>query len=82
MDRLQIENYIKGLLAKELSIDPSTITKESTFYDLGLDSVNSIFLIHEIEEEYTIEIDPISIYDNPSLMLFSEYIKRLVDESS
>ena len=76
----ELITYFKGLLSKELKIDPEKISEKDTFYDLGLDSVNSIFLIHEIEEKFNVDIDPIAIYDNPTLSSFSAYINQLINE--
>lgn len=81
VNELEIKRRIIELLSKELKIDANQIKDDSTFYDLGLDSVNSIFLIYELEKEFHIDIDPLAIYDNPSLQLFTLYLKKLIHEA-
>ena len=47
---------IKRIIADKLRCDIKTIKEESTFADLGADSIDSIELIMRFEEEYNIEI--------------------------
>lgn len=48
---------IKKLIVKQLGVDESKITENSSFLDdLGADSLDIIDLIIEIEEEFNIEI--------------------------
>lgn len=72
-----ILDFLRKKIAAELRINESVIANDSSFHQLGLDSVNSLFLLNEVEEHFQIDIDPLSLYDNPTLDSFSEY---LVDE--
>jgi len=48
---------IKKLIAKELNIDPETITQESKLSeDLAVDSLDAIELIMTLEEEFGVSI--------------------------
>jgi len=47
---------IKGIIADKLPCEPGDIKKESTFADLGADSLDSVELIMGFEEEFSIEI--------------------------
>lgn len=48
---------VKAILAKQLRIDPSTITMESRIKaDLGADSLNILQLLMKIEDDYGITI--------------------------
>lgn len=46
---------IKAILQDKLDIDPETVTEESTFDSLNIDSLDMVELICELEE--TCEID-------------------------
>ncbi len=70
----EIQEIIKKIIANELAISPQEIVPTSSFYDLGLDSVNSIFLLAEMETTLDIHIDPMSVYDNPTIESFSKYL--------
>ena len=71
---LEIQNEIKEIIATELALSPDEIDNTKSFHDLGLDSVNSIFLLAKMEEKLDVYIDPLSVYDNPTVMSFSEYL--------
>ena len=47
---------IKEIIAGQLNIEAGTITEESTFADLGADSLDLYELIMALEEEYDVEI--------------------------
>ncbi|MDF2557217.1 MAG: acyl carrier protein [Bacillales bacterium] len=49
---------VTGILAGNLGIDASKITSESTFEDLGLDSLDTVDLLMSIEEEFGVSIEP------------------------
>lgn len=46
---------VKGILQENLDIDPETVTEESTFESLGVDSLDMVELICEIEEKCDVE---------------------------
>ena len=48
---------IVAILADYKDIDPSTITMESTFADLGVDSLDTAELIMNMEDEFNITIE-------------------------
>jgi len=47
---------VKELLAEHLDIDASEINGETSFEDLGIDSLDTVEIIMELEEEFGIEI--------------------------
>lgn len=46
------------LLANHLEMDPSEITEETTFEDLGVDSLEAVEIMMEMEDEFGFEINP------------------------
>ena len=50
------EKVIK-ILADHLEMEESEITKETTLDELGVDSLDAVELIMEIEDEFGIEIE-------------------------
>ena len=62
---------VKELLAAHLEIDLDTITDDSTFEDLGIDSLDAVEILMEMEDEFGIEIQPGSVTLNT--------VKDLVD---
>lgn len=47
---------VKKLLAEHLDMDQSEITEKTTFDDLGIDSLDTVEILMEMEEEFGIEI--------------------------
>jgi acyl carrier protein len=50
------ETIVK-LLADRLDCDPSTIKPEDTFHDLGIDSLDTVDLLMNLEDELGISIE-------------------------
>lgn len=46
---------IKDILQQNLDIDPETISEESTFDSLGIDSLDMVELICELEDRMDVE---------------------------
>lgn len=55
--KMTIEKVIK-LIAEHLDMDESEITEDSTFEDLGIDSLDAVEIMMETEDEFGIEITP------------------------
>ena len=46
------------VLANHLEMDASEITEETTFADLGVDSLEAVEIMMEMEDELGVEINP------------------------
>jgi acyl carrier protein len=58
MDREEIKNRVKKVIAKVLEIDESEISDNANFsFDLGASSLKSIQLVAAFQEEFNIEMD-------------------------
>ena len=49
---------VKELLAEHLEMDAAEITEETTFEDLGVDSLDTVEILMEMEDEFGIELKP------------------------
>lgn len=61
---------VKSLLADHLEIEESEITESTTFDDLGIDSLDTVEIMMEMEDEFGIEIKPAEV---------GKSVKELVD---
>ena len=52
---------VKTLLAEHLEIEESEITETTTFEDLGIDSLDTVEIMMEMEDEFGIEIKPAEV---------------------
>ncbi len=54
---MTIFEKVQEVLVKELSLDQEEVTMEKTFTDLGIDSLDLVELVMELEEEFDITIE-------------------------
>jgi len=58
MDREEIKNRVKKVIAKVLEIDESEVSDNANFsFDLGASSLQSVRLVAGFQEEFNIEMD-------------------------
>ena len=48
---------IRAMIADKMDIDPSTVTEESTFEELKLDSLDLVEIVMDVEDEFDICIE-------------------------
>ena len=66
-------DQIKELLANSLSIDADTITEASSFSeDLGIDSLDIVELLMNVEEEFGVSIEP-----DPSIATVGDLMAKI-----
>lgn len=53
---MDVMQTIKDILEENLNIDPATVKPESTLDDLGIDSLDTVELICDLEERCNIEM--------------------------
>lgn len=52
---------VKELLAQHLEMDESEITDETTFEDLSIDSLDTVEILMEMEDEFGVELKPAEV---------------------
>lgn len=58
MDRSEVQNRVRNVVARVLKVDESQVAEEANFiFDLGADSMQSLELVAAFEEEFGIEMD-------------------------
>jgi len=58
MERSEIQNRVKSVIARVLKIKAEDIADNANFiFDLGADSMQSVELVAAFEEEFNIEMD-------------------------
>jgi acyl carrier protein len=69
---MNIEQRVIEIIAREQHLDPGTVRLDSTFAELGIDSLDGINIVFALETEMNI-----SIPDNVAMMMKS--VQQVVD---
>lgn len=78
---MAIEERVKQVVAKQLKVDESEITKESEFVkDLGAESMQSIELVAAFEEEFDIEMEEDAALQVKTVGKAMEFIEKAMQE--
>lgn len=67
---------VKELLAEHLEMDVNEITDETTFADLDIDSLDTVEILMEMEDEFGIEIKPSEV--GKSVKELTDYINAKI----
>ena len=57
MEELDMYEKLVSFAAKQLELDPADITPESTFESLGIDSLDIVEMIMDLEGELGVELE-------------------------
>jgi len=69
---MNIEQTVIDIIAREQHLDPGTVRLDSTFAELGIDSLDGINIVFALETEMNI-----SVPDNVAMMMKS--VRQVVD---
>lgn len=76
MDRSEVQNRVRNVVARVLKVDESQVAEEANFiFDLGADSMQSLELVAAFEEEFGIEMDQDKALDVQSVGDAVDFIK-------
>lgn len=70
----QIIDNVKEILVEELYIEPDDIGMDTSFYELGVDSVIGVDLVKRINQLYHVKLGAVKIYQYPNLIEFARYL--------
>lgn len=70
----EVLNFIKKEIAEETKLPIEKIDINTSFHHLGLDSLSAILILHNIEKEFSIELNTIHFWDYPTPASFTEFI--------
>jgi len=78
----EVLNFIKKEIAEETKFPVEKIDVDSSFHSLGLDSLSAIVILHNIETEFNIELNPIHFWDYPPPEKFANLIVQQYTQKS
>jgi acyl carrier protein len=70
----EVLNFIKKEIAEETKFPIEKIDVDTSFHELGLDSLSAVLILHNIEKEFAIDLNPIHFWDYPTPSEFAGFI--------
>jgi acyl carrier protein len=78
----ELTGRVIGIIAKTQRLDPSTITPDSTFAELKIDSLDGINILFALEEEFKISIPDDAAREITSVRQAVDGVERLMSSGS
>lgn len=78
MNHSQILERVKSVIVEQLDIDKDLVTDDSTFKELGVDSLDAVEIVLKLEEEFEIEISDEDAKQINSVSEAVTYIERVL----
>jgi acyl carrier protein len=79
----EIADKVKAIIADQLMVDPEEVLDESSFVDdLGADSLDTVELIMEFEDEFGVEISDADAEKISTVGEAVAYLEKLMEEKS
>lgn len=76
---MNVEQKVVEIIAREQHIDPGTVKPDSTFAELGIDSLDGVNILFALEEEFKIDI-PDSVAQNmKSVRQVTDSLTRVIE---
>lgn len=70
----EVQDWMVAYLARILETSPADIDVDASFEQFALDSVNAIGMTGDLEEWLGARIDPMTVYDYPTIRSMSRYL--------
>ncbi len=76
-----IRRYLVKSLCEALHLEPDALGPQSSFRDLGLDSVSGVEFIHGVNREFGLHLDASIVYDHVHLDSLNAHVTGLVKKN-
>ena len=70
----ELTEFFRKTMAEELSLSKEDIATDIELINFGLDSFRAIFVLQHLEKFIGIELNPLLLWDHPTIESFSKYI--------
>lgn len=77
-----VQTWLVSQLAKQLSINPQTIDVREPLTRYGLDSIDAVTFVGELEDLLGVELPDTLLWDYPSIDKAAEYLAKEYDISA
>ena len=77
MSASELEHWLVAHVAELLDIPPDRVNAEAPFSTFGLDSASAASLSVDVENLLGVRVDPMDLYDYPTIRRFVRYLEGL-----
>ncbi|HWA33784.1 MAG TPA: acyl carrier protein [Cyclobacteriaceae bacterium] len=82
MSRGSILQYVRHVVAEETGQPEAAILESNSFESLGIDSLSAIVILNKIEDQYQFELNPLDIWDHPTVGAFTDFVAARLSDSA
>jgi acyl carrier protein len=76
---MSVEEKVIEIIAREQHLDPGKVTIDSTFAELGIDSLDGVNILFALEEEFKIDIPDAVAQSMKSVRQVVESLTRVLE---
>ena len=76
---MEVGKKVIEIIAREQHLDPDTVTMNSTFEELGIDSLDGVNILFALEEEFKIDIPDAIAQNMKSVRQVVESLTRVLE---
>jgi acyl carrier protein len=76
---MNIEEKVIEIIAREQHLDPEKISADSSFADLGIDSLDGVNILFALEEEFKIDIPDTVAQNMKSVRQVIDSLTRVIE---
>jgi len=78
---MSVEDTVREIVTRIVRRPASEFTKETTFKDMGADSLDIVQILSAVEDKYDIELEDEALADIKDMAGFVAYIERSISEN-
>jgi acyl carrier protein len=76
---MNVEQKVVEIIAREQHLDPSAVKLDSTFAELGIDSLDGVNILFALEEEFKIDIPDAVAQNMKSVRQVVDSLTRVIE---
>ena len=76
---MNVGEKVVEIIAREQHLDPAKVTMDSTFEELGIDSLDGVNILFALEEEYKIDIPDSVAHNMKSVRQVVDSLTRVLE---
>jgi acyl carrier protein len=81
-DQATLRAWLVNYITTVLSLPADATPTDQTFDSYGFDSIEAVVMAGVLEEEFGVQVDPIQLFEYPSIDAFAMQFSRDADASS